>query len=317
MRRQAVLVGMAALLGGPCASLAQQAAGTASAGMGGSIQGQAAGSGAEAAIPLTPGMIRDLGKRLGENRRAQEDVMTQYASPASRRVNVAFTPGQTTPIIQLVKGYPTAVSFFDKTGSPWPIEWDTNSNPAGVAGGTNCNATSTAGGPAVAAVGFYVCTPVAGSNVLEITPSSLQPRGGLLVTLKGAPKPISFLLIGGGANYDADLSVQVSERGPNAKGPPVQPMAPDTASPFLTSMLDGAPPAEAEPLSVSGVSPDDLRAWRVGDRVVIRTRYTLISPEWMASESGEGGLTVYSIPPTPVVLLSKDGVTMSASLSEN
>jgi intracellular multiplication protein IcmK len=139
----------------------------------------------------------------------------------------------------------------------------------------------------------------------------------LLVTLKGAPKPLSFLLIGGGATYDADLSVQVSERGPNAKGPPAQPMAPDTASPFLTAMLEGAPPADATPLSVSGVSPDDLRAWRVGDRVVIRTRYTLISPEWMASESGEGGLTVYSVPTTPVVLLSKDGVTVSASLSEN
>lgn len=317
MRRHALLVGVAAFLGGPCASVAQQAGGMPPAGNGSLAQGQGAGSGVEATIPVTPGMIRDLGKRLGDNRRAQEDVMTQYASPANRHVNVAFTPGQTTPIIQVVKGYPTAVSFFDKTGSPWPIEWDTNSNPAGVAGGTNCNTTSTGGGPAVAAVGFYVCTPVAGSNVLEITPSSLQPRGGLLVTLKGAPKPISFLLIGGGAIYDADISVQVSERGPNAKGPPVQPMAPDTASPFLTSMLEGAPPAEAEPLSVSGVSPDDLRAWRVGDRMVIRTRYTLISPEWMASESGEGGLTVYSIPPTPVVLLSKDGVTLSASLSEN
>jgi intracellular multiplication protein IcmK len=262
-------------------------------------------------------MIRDLGKRFGDNKRAQEEVMTEVASPASRRVNVAFTPGQATSIIQVVKGYPTAVSFFDKTGAPWPIEWDTNSNPAGVAGGTNCNASQTAGGPAVAAVGFYVCTPVSGSNVLEITPSSLEPRGGLLVTLKGAPKPISFLLIGGGRTYDADLSVEVSERGPNAKGPPAQPMAPDTASPFLTSMLAGVAPAEATPLSVSGVSPDDLMAWRVGDRVVIRTRYTLISPEWMASENGEGGLTVYSVPPTPVVLLSKDGQTVSASLSEN
>ena len=52
--------------------------------------------------------------------------MTQFASPVSRRVNVAFTPGQTTSIILVVKGYPTAVSFFDKTGAPWPIEWDTN-----------------------------------------------------------------------------------------------------------------------------------------------------------------------------------------------
>ena len=94
------------------------------------------------------------------------------------------------------------------------------------------------------------------------------------------------------------------------------PVAPDTASPFLTAMLDGAPPAEAEPLAVAGVSPDDLRAWKVGNRVVLRTRFALISPEWLASQTGEGGVTVYSLPVTPVVLLSQDGVTVSASLSE-
>ncbi len=315
--RRTVVLGFAALLGCPGLSAAQQASRLTPAENGGATQAAAAGGGGQDAIPLTPGMIRDLGKRFGESKRAQEEVMTQFASPASRRVNVAFTPGQATSIIQVVKGYPTAVSFFDKTGEPWPIEWDVNSNPAGAAGGTNCNASPAAGGPAVAAVGFYVCTPVAGSNVLEISPSSLQPRGGLLVTLKGAPKPISFLLIGGGGTYDADLSVQVSERGPNAKGLPALPTAPDTASPFLTAMLDGVPPAEATPLSVSGVSPDDLRAWRVGERIVIRTRYTLVSPEWVASENGEGGLTVYSLPPTPIVLLSKDGQTVSASLSEN
>jgi intracellular multiplication protein IcmK len=144
----------------------------------------------------------------------------------------------------------------------------------------------------------------------------LQPRGGLLVTLKGAPKPISFMLVAGGGAYDADLTVQVADRGPNAKGVATGPAAPDTASPFLTAMLDGAPPAEAEPLAVAGVSPDDLRAWKVGDRVVLRTRFALISPEWLASQTGEGGVTVYSLPVTPVVLLSQDGVTISASLSE-
>jgi intracellular multiplication protein IcmK len=271
----------------------------------------------ENVIPLTPGMIRDLGKRFGDNKRAQEQVTTEFATPTSRRVNVAFTPGQTTSIIQTVKGYPTAVSFFDKTGEPWPIAWDTNSNPAGLAGGSNCNANPSAGGPAVAAVGFYVCTPVKGSNVLEITPMSLQPRGGLLVTLQGAPKPIAFLLIGGGARYDADMSVQVADRGPNAKEGVAQPAAPDTAAPFLTAMLDGVPPVDATPLSVSGVSPDELRAWRLGDRVFLRTRFTLVSPEWTASENGEGGLTVYAVPATPVVLLSMHGRTVSASLTEN
>ena len=166
------------------------------------------------------------------------------------------------------------------------------------------------------APGSIVCTPTVGSNVLQVAAASLQPRGGLLVTLKGAPKPISFMLVAGGGAYDADLTVQVADRGPNAKGVATGPAAPDTASPFLTAMLDGAPPAEAEPLAVAGVSPDDLRAWKVGDRVVLRTRFALISPEWLASQTGEGGVTVYSLPVTPVVLLSQDGVTISASLSE-
>jgi intracellular multiplication protein IcmK len=122
----------------------------------------------DSAIPLTPGMIRDLGKRVGDNRRAEEEVNTEIASPISRRVNVSFAPGQSTSIVRIVKGYPTALSFFDKTGQPWPIEWDTNSNPAGQSNNGNCNqGPAGGGGPAVASAGFYVCTPTVGSNVLQ------------------------------------------------------------------------------------------------------------------------------------------------------
>jgi intracellular multiplication protein IcmK len=317
MNRKALIFGVWALAAHPIQTRAQQAASLPPAGSVQTIPGGQAERGADSMIPpITPGMIKALGNRLGENKRAQEEVMTQYAAPDSRRVVVSFTPGQPTPIIQVVKGYPTAVSFFDTTGEPWPIAWDTNSNPAGASGGVNCNSNSSGNGAAIATVGFYVCTPVQGSNVLQITPASLSPRGGLLVNLQGAPKPFSFVLIGGGSRYDADLSVQVSSKGPKAKTPIAQAAAPDTASPFLTALLDGVAPAEATPLSVSGVSPDDLRAWRVGDRIILRTRYTLVSPEWTASESAEGGLTVYAIPQTPVVLLSAEGRTVSASLAE-
>jgi len=286
-------------------------------GAGGGQQRPAGGKDVASAIPLTPDIIRDLGRRFGENRRAQEEALTEIASPESRRVNVSFVPGAAVPIIHTVKGYPTAIAFFDKTGEPWPILWDTNSNPAAVAEGSNCNAGPHAGGPAVAAVGFYVCTPVKGSNVLEITPMSLKPRGGLVVTLENAPKPLSFMLIGGGERYDADLTIQTAESGPKAKTQTLYPSAPDTAAPFLTAMLDGVPPAEAVPLSVSGVSPEDLRAWKLGEHVYLRTRLTLISPEWVGSENGEGGLTVYEVPSTPVVLLSHGGRTVSAALKED
>jgi intracellular multiplication protein IcmK len=269
------------------------------------------------AIPLTPEMIEELGRRFNATQRAREDAVTELAAPINRQVNVSFAPGAATSIVNTVKGYPTAVSFFDSTGQPWPIQWDTNSNPAAVAGGTNCNApNSNAGGPSVAAIGFYVCTPTKGSNVLEITPLSLSPRGGLVVSLEGAPKPIAFLLAAGGGRYDANLSVHVADRGPHAKVEIItRPDVPETGAPFLTGMLQGVPPADAVPLAVEGISPDELRAWRLGKNVYLRTRYTLLSPEWTASEA-EGGLTVYAVPQTPVVLFSVNGRTVSASLKD-
>jgi intracellular multiplication protein IcmK len=269
------------------------------------------------AIPLTPEMIEELGRRFNATQRAREEAVTPLAVPLNRQINVSFAPGAATSIVNTIKGYPTAVSFFDSTGQPWPIQWDTNSNPAAVAGGTNCNApNSTAGGPSVAAIGFYVCTPTKGSNVIEITPVSLSPRGGLVVSLEAAQKPITFLLVSGGGRYDANLSIHVADRGPHAKVEIMtQTNAPETGAAYLTGMLEGVPPADAVPLSVEGVSPDDLRAWRLGKNVYLRTRYTLLSPEWTASEA-EGGLTVYAVPNTPVVLLSVNGRTVSALLKD-
>ena len=270
------------------------------------------------ALPLTPEMIEELARRYNATRRAQEEGVTETAVPVNRQINVSFAPGGATSIIQTIKGFPTAVSFFDSTGQPWPVQWDTNSNPAAISGGTNCNVQTngSAGGPAAMAVGFFVCAPTKGSNVLEITPVSLVPRGGLVVSLENAPKPLTFLLVTGGGRYDANLSIHVADRGPHAKVEVMtQPDAPDTGAPYLTGMLQGVPPADAVPLDVEGVSPDGLRAWRLGRNIFVRTRYTLLSPEWTASEA-EGGTTVYAVPTTPVILLSVNGRTVSALLKE-
>ena len=269
------------------------------------------------AIPLSPELIEQLAKRFKDAQRAREESITELAAPLNRRINVSFAPGSAVSIINTVKGYPTAVSFFDATGQPWPIQWDTNSNPAAIAGGADCNAQTNAGGPSAIAIGFFVCTPTKGSNVLEITPMSLSPRSGLVVSLEGAPKPVTFLLISGGGRYDADLSIHVADRGPHARVEIMtQPNAPETGAPFLTGMLEGVPPAAAPPLSVAGVSPAGVRAWRLGRNVYLRTRYTLLSPEWTASEA-EAGTTVYAVPNTPVVLLSVNGRTVSAALKES
>jgi len=278
----------------------------------------------ENAIPLTPEMIRELALRYGEVQRAREEGNMQIASPISRPLNVTFAPGQATGIIQTVRGYPTAVSFFDNTGQPWPIAWDSNSNAASVSsgsanGGESCNTTPNAAGPTGKpdVSGFQVCVPVRGSNTIQITPMSISPRGGLLVNLQGAPKPVAFMLMAGRDRYDAEISVHVANRGPNARVQiDTRPNAPFTGAPFLTAMLSGIAPADAIPLAVSGVSPDEARAWRLGDHVYLRTSYTLMSPPWDGSQSGEGNVTVYALPNTPVVLLSVNNRTVSAALKE-
>ena len=272
----------------------------------------------QSAIPLTPAMITQLAQRYQANQQAAEQAGTALAIPASREVNVSFAPGIAISIINTAKGYPSALSFFDSTGQPWPVEWDTNSDAAAVSTGNDCNVQQNGGGgPSVEAIGFLVCTPAKGSNVLEITPMSVAPRGGLVVSLQGAPKPLTFLLMSGTATYDADLSVHVAGAGPNAQVPAIAPEqdAPNTGAPYLTGMLEGVPPADAIPLSVEGVSPDDLRAWKLGGNDYLRTSDTLLSPEWTASEA-EAGTTVYAVPDTPVVLLSVNGRTVSAELKE-
>jgi len=285
---------------------------------------EAAEKAARDAIPLTPDLIRKLARRFQENRRAEEESFTQMASPVSRAVKVTFAPGQATSIVETVRGYPSQVSFFDATGQPWPIVWDTNSNSAGGvgAGGSsagNCNTSGGGGpgGPAVESVGFHVCVPVKGSNVLQVTPMSALPRGGMLVSLEGAPKALTFLVVSGRDRYDADVSVHVDRRGPNARVQvDTRPGAPVTGAPYLTAMLSGIAPADARPLQVEGVSPDEVRAWRLGSEVYLRTRHTLMSPPWSATENGEGDMRIYALPSTPVVLLSVNGRTVSAALKD-
>ena len=97
--------------------------------------------------------------------------------------------------------------------------------------------------------------------------------------------------------------------GPTPDGSIVTSIAP-------AALSAGIAPADAVPLAVSGVSPDEARAWRLGDHIYLRTSYTLMSPPWDGSQSGEGNTTIYALPITPVVLLSVNNRTVSAELKE-
>lgn len=232
---------------------------------------------------LTPEMIEDLARRYDGNERARArvGVASTFVSPLTRRIDVKFTPGDAVPIIEASQTYPTVLSFFDNSGQPWPVVRDQNSNPRGEGNSG----------------GFEVTRPIEGGNTIEITVTAQFPRGGLVVYLRGAPKPISFMLVSGRGRYDANASVFVADRGPNALAQVVvRRDVPDTGKEEMGLMLDGITPPGARPLTIVNGSPDEHRAWRIGNIVYLRTGMPLQAPEPLDLKMAEGGLRLYAVP---------------------
>lgn len=274
-------------------------------------------------IPLTPDMINQLAHQYDQEQQAVAAAQQPVTVvPETRTIQLSFGPGTVTNIVQTVQGYPSSLAFIDSSGQPWPIAWEGNSAPGSGSSQGICNSggggASGQGGPAAVSSGFDVCVPYQGSNVLEIVPMSRYPRGGLLVNLKGAPAPLTFMLMASGGTYDARVLAQVNQDGPNATPEIVStPPSPETGAPYLTAMLDGTPPSSAVPLAVTGVSPDAVRAWRYNGQIFILTSDTILSPEWVASEHSVGGEGIYALPDTPVVLMSAGGTPFSVSFKDD
>ena len=274
---------------------------------------------------LSDDMIDELARRV---RRLQDGAERASNAPIARPLNrlvvVSLRPGDPSPVVNTVKGYPTSITFTDNTGKPWPIHWENLAN-ASQPGSTDCNnagaqaANAGNGGAIPGAVfssGFDVCVPVKGGNTLMITAHSSAPRGGLQVMLEGAAAPIPFTLMGMPDSYDSVISVKVAQRGPNARvdlftrrsGGPV------TGDVDLQAMLDGTPPANARPLLVRGAPPDGIQAWELDGHMYVRTSARIISPQPIARQFTTGDLGIFEIPASPVVLASVDGQTFSIRL---
>ncbi|MBB2169938.1 type IV secretion protein DotH [Gluconacetobacter aggeris] len=263
-----------------------------------------------------PPVMRGLYDRYDQAEKNLDGIDDPHrlAVPVSRSVTISLAPGAQTNIVRIAQDYPASITFLDETGQPWPIAWDLATNKGG-----GCDARGQGQNPAVRGVGIYACVPEAGSNVLQLTPISRYAHGGVLVSLKGAPKPINFMIMAGTGAYDADLTARVQGRGPNAKSVPVtEADAPVTGASFFNALLDGAPPADAVPLTVSGVSPDHTRAWKIGHEMFLRmdNGYWPVSPAPSAHQS-EYDVEIFEIPETSVVLVSTGTRMISVSLSDD
>jgi len=242
-------------------------------------------------LPLSPDQVRTFMRRLEDT---QEAAQAPFAGPPKGEVKVvslSLDPGGEPPQINLSAGYVTTISMVDATGAPWPIL------DVGIGGN------------------FEVTPTQAGSHVVRVSPLTRLGNGNLSILLKDLPTPVIFRLAAGGPIFHMRYDARVPKLGPNAKTPIIEKgrVGPVAGDQLITMILENAPPREAKKLKIAGLDARTM-AWKVDDKIFVRTPLSLLSPAWNASASSPDGMTVYEIGDAPVLLMSDNGIMMRARL---
>lgn len=283
-----------------------------------------------------PELLHDLRRRILGQRSLMDGAVNPAPAVAQQRI-ISISPSNPGPVneIDTIQGYPTTVSFIDVTGARWPIHWEVktavygNSSRAGEPVASNADHRSSEErqqaddtfvqeATQIAAVtighGFQYSVPVHGrnGNTINVVTESPSPRGGMNIMLEGAKSSIPLQLRAAGpqgGGYDAQVTIRVLARGPEARASiAVRDEIPVTGGHEMMDMLEGHAPAQAVPLDIRGLSPDRVRAWKLGSHYFIRTDVTILSPQPLNSAAGENA-SIYQITPTPVVSVSDNGNT--------
>lgn len=249
----------------------------------------------EGLLPLSTDQIRSFMEKL---EKTQEAAVPPHQGAPKGEVKVfslSLDPGVEPPQVNLAAGYVTTIAIVDQTGRPWPIL------DVGVGGN------------------FEVTPTQAGSHVVRVVPLTRFGDGNLSIMLKDLPTPIIFRLAAGGSTFHMRFDARVPKLGPLAKTPIIQRQAGNNLAAgdeTISMILENAPPKDAKKLKVGGVDSRS-KAWKIGERVYLRTPLTLLSPAWNASASSADGMTVYEIGEAPVLLLSDNGAMIRARLAQD
>ncbi len=242
-------------------------------------------------LPLSPDQVRDFMHKLENTQEAAQPPFAGQPKGEVKVVSLALDPGVAPPQINLAAGYVTTIDMVDITGEPWPIL------DVGVGGN------------------FEVTPTQAGSHVVRISPLTRLGSGNLSILLKGLSTPVIFKLSAGGETFHMRYDVRIPKLGPNAKAPLISRgrTGPTAGDEVIVMMLENAPPKAAVRLKVAGVDARTM-AWKLGDKIFVRTPLALLSPAWNASASSSDGITVYEIGDAPVLLMSDEGAMVRARI---
>ena len=241
-------------------------------------------------FPLEPEEIDRLLESFKESREAAEQPIS-VPEPKIQVQTVSLDPGSPPPVIQTSSGHVTTLTVLDQTGQPWPIQ---DISWAGK---------------------FEISPPEDGGHVVRITPVSAHGIGNLSIRLVDLITPITMTIRTGLEVSHYRFDARIPKMGPLASVPIIEDggLSAVAGGEDLVFVLDGTPPESATKLKVSGV---DARtsAWRVMNRVYLRTPLTLLSPGWDSSVTSADGMNVYQVGEAPVMILSDNGRMVHAKI---
>lgn len=241
-------------------------------------------------MPLTPEQIKTLHYLFNKTQQAVSAYPEAPPKPVTTTLNVDLSPGATPPAIRLSSGLVTSLIFLDSTSAPWPVEWYDIGDPKRF----NIKAD-----------------PKGGSNAIMIQALTSYKSANIAIKLKGLATPVMLTLIPGQKSVDYRVDLRVPGLGPNAiSGGSYLPM---TSSPNLLNVLNGVTVDNGHSLQVSG---GVAQAWKVKDKLYIRTRMTVISPGWLSRMTSGDGMNAYELPLSPVVLALDNGAMVSLQIKE-
>lgn len=233
-------------------------------------------------LPMTPEQIRTLKAMFDEAQKAAAETPGTPPKPTSNSQIVDLSPGATPPIIRLQGGFVTSIVFLDATGSPWPIAAYDLGDPRS----------------------FNIQWDQKG-NTLMVQAISGYKTGNLAVMLQGLNTPIMLTLLPGQKAVDYRVDLRLPGIGPNTVTTVTH--LPGKETPVLLDVLNGVPPQGSTTLKISGCSK--CNAWLYNGEIFLRTRFTVLSPGWIATLTSADGTHAYQLPSTPVILVSDKGKT--------
>ena len=232
-------------------------------------------------MPLSTDQVIQLRQQIDLSQRAASVPPNIPPKPVSTTIMINLAPGSTPPPIRLAQGYISSLVFVDSTGAPWPIAAYEIGNPKA----TNIQWDGK-------------------SNILLLQAVSPYSSGNLVIRLVNLPTPITLELISGQRVVDYRVDIHVAGLGPTPKEAISKVGLPASANQVLLTVLDGVAPPGSKTLIVKG---GDCQAWLVGDKMFLRTRFTILSPGWFGKMTSSDGMQAYEMPRSASILISRYG----------